>query len=53
MVLLTFVLKDNGPGFPERTDIETVSSLGLRLIKSLVEQIEGQVKFYNDNGCCL
>ncbi|MCO4814503.1 MAG: sensor histidine kinase [Flavobacteriales bacterium] len=45
-----FRFKDNGPGFPERTDIETVSSLGLRLIKSLVEQIEGQVKFYNDNG---
>lgn len=41
---------DNGDGFPEGTNIEKSNSLGLELISSLVEQIEGDFKFYNDNG---
>ena len=45
-----FRFNDNGSGFPKKIDVEKVSSLGLKLITSLVEQINGKVKFYNENG---
>ena len=41
---------DNGPGFSDNIAIEKVNSLGLQLITSLVEQIDGKVKFFNDLG---
>lgn len=45
------VIRDSGKGFPEnfRQDAED-GSLGLFLIKSLVEQIDGQVDFSNQEG---
>lgn len=42
--------KDNGPGFPDSLDIEKSNSMGLSLITSLVEQVEGEIKFYNEEG---
>jgi len=39
---------DNGPGFPKEQ--KQVSSLGLDLIKSLVEQLDGEYTFQNQNG---
>jgi len=46
-----FKFVDNGPGFSKKnTNVEEVDSLGLKLIKNLVEQIDGDVKFFNDNG---
>ena len=48
--LVDFQFHDNGPGFPDKIDVEKVDSLGLQLITSLVEQIDGKVKFFNDNG---
>lgn len=47
-----YILKyrDNGPGFPEDLNIETSSSLGLQLIVSLIEQINGNFKYYNEDG---
>lgn len=38
---------DNGPGFKS---IENSNSLGLQLIESLTEQIDGEFKYFNDNG---
>jgi len=48
-VLLT--VKDSGTGFTKdfNTDLET-SSLGIVLIRSLTEQIDGKVVFSNSNG---
>lgn len=42
-------VSDNGPGFSE-IELEKSNSLGLELIKSLVEQIEGNHQFTNNNG---
>jgi two-component sensor histidine kinase len=48
------LVKDDGEGFPIdfEPDSENVS-LGIFLIKSLSEQIDGHVKFYNDGGACI
>ena len=44
-------LKDNGHGFPEDFNSESdTRSLGIYLIKTLAEQIDGKVWFSNDNG---
>lgn len=43
--------KDNGAGFPRNFNEETNGhSLGIYLIKTLTEQIDGNVHFSNDNG---
>lgn len=42
--------KDNGLGFPEGMNIEESPSLGLQLICSLVDQINGELKYYNEDG---
>ena len=42
-------VKDNGPGLPEKI-IDNVNTLGLELIKSLSEQINGAYSFSNNNG---
>jgi len=48
---VSLIVKDSGKGFDKdlNTDLET-SSLGIVLIKSLTEQIEGKVLFSNSNG---
>jgi len=46
--ILTY--KDNGDGFPVGYSIEEADSLGLQLIESLTEQIDGEFEFYNENG---
>ena len=38
---LTLVVSDNGIGFPEDMDFRNTSSLGLQLVNSLVDQLEG------------
>jgi two-component sensor histidine kinase len=43
---------DNGNGFPIDLDLNRITSVGLRLIKELTEQLEGTIKQYNDNGSC-
>ena len=45
------LLKDNGTGFPKDfNDEANTHTLGIYLIKTLVEQIDGEVHFSNDNG---
>lgn len=42
---------DNGIGFPKNFDFENVTSLGLKLVKNLVEnQLEGTVHTSDENG---
>lgn len=38
-------LKDNGVGFASGIDFENSHSLGLQLVNTLIEQIEGELKF--------
>ena len=48
----SFLLKviDNGVGLPDDFDIEISDSLGVRLVKTLVRQLDGESQFYTDNG---
>lgn len=41
---------DNGDGFPEHFKVDESRSLGLLLIESLVDQLDGDFKYYNDKG---
>jgi two-component sensor histidine kinase len=49
--MVKLIVKDNGSGFPAGfdPDSETVS-LGIYLIKTLTEQVDGKVRFSNDMG---
>ncbi len=43
-------VRDDGIGLPEGLDISTVDSLGLKLVYSLADQIDGSFKIENKNG---
>jgi PAS domain S-box-containing protein len=47
-----FVLSvsDNGVGVPDNLDIENLASLGLQLITSLVDQLDGELEIKRNNG---
>jgi PAS domain S-box-containing protein len=48
----SFILtvSDNGVGIPENFDIENLNSLGLQLVTSLVDQLDGELELKRDNG---
>jgi PAS domain S-box-containing protein len=41
---------DNGVGIPEDFDIEDIDSLGLQLVTTLVDQLDGELELRRDNG---
>jgi PAS domain S-box-containing protein len=43
-------LSDNGIGIPGNLDIKKLDSLGLQLITSLVDQLDGELELKRDNG---
>jgi PAS domain S-box-containing protein len=43
-------VKDDGIGFPEDIDYKNTESLGLRLVTSLTEQIDGEIELNNISG---
>lgn len=43
-------IKDNGVGFPDDLDYRNTESLGLQLVNSLTEQIDGEIELKNSNG---
>ncbi len=43
-------ISDNGKGIPEEIDIRKTRSLGLRLVRILSEQLEGEYEFENEGG---
>lgn len=47
--IATLSISDNGVGFPPKENINK-QSLGLTLIESLTDQIDGKVQFSNSNG---
>jgi PAS domain S-box-containing protein len=46
-------IADNGVGLPPSMDIDTVESLGLQLVRGLVQQIDGKLELMRDNGTLL
>ncbi|MEI6454842.1 MAG: histidine kinase dimerization/phosphoacceptor domain -containing protein [bacterium] len=43
-------VKDNGVGLPENFSLQHENSLGMFIIRILVEQVDGTVEFTNDHG---
>ena len=48
--IYTMIVADNGVGFPVDYDIENTDTLGLRIVNSLTEQIEGKITIERVNG---
>lgn len=48
--LFTLVVSDNGVGFPEEFDFRDMDSLGLQLVNTLVDQIEGTIELERGLG---
>jgi two-component sensor histidine kinase len=46
------LVRDDGVGVPEDLDIEKTVSLGLRLVRSLAEQLGGDLELIRQNGTC-
>jgi len=44
------VIEDNGPGLSKKIDIVKAKTLGLRLVKRLVKQLQGNLVQTNKNG---
>ncbi|RPJ72878.1 MAG: hypothetical protein EHM20_13160, partial [Alphaproteobacteria bacterium] len=47
---LTLIVRDNGMGFPEKLDFRNTTSLGLQLVTTLVDQIEGDIELDRSSG---
>jgi PAS domain S-box-containing protein len=45
-----FTVRDNGIGFPKDIDFENSDSLGLRIVSSLTDQIDGHIELNRNNG---
>ncbi|HEX7467638.1 MAG TPA: histidine kinase dimerization/phosphoacceptor domain -containing protein [Methanobacterium sp.] len=46
----TMIIGDNGIGLPEGLDIDNPQKLGLQLVRTLIDQLEGKVEFDGKNG---
>jgi PAS domain S-box-containing protein len=46
----TLSISDNGVGIPDNLDIENLDSLGLQLVVSLVDQLDGKLELKRNNG---
>jgi PAS domain S-box-containing protein len=46
----TLIVSDNGEGIPDDIDLDNPDSLGIQLIKSLVDQINGEFELDSNNG---
>ncbi|WP_292485728.1 sensor histidine kinase [Methanohalobium sp.] len=46
----TLIVADNGKGMPENIDVKDADTLGLQLIKSLIDQIGGDFEVNKENG---
>jgi len=46
----SFVVSDNGIGFPKGLDFRNTPSLGLQLVTMLVEQLQGSIELRSDGG---
>ena len=44
------LLSDNGKGLPENFDLKTSDTFGLRIMKLLTEQLNGEFRLSNNDG---
>ena len=44
------IISDNGLGLPEKININKIKTLGLLLVNSLTEQIDGKISIYKKDG---
>ena len=47
---ITLTIRDNGVGMPDELDLENPKTLGLQLVKDLVEQINGDIRITKKAG---
>ena len=47
---LILIIGDNGIGLPEGMDFESSEKLGLQLVKTLTDQLEGTIQYNGENG---
>lgn len=47
---IQMTIADNGKGFMQDFNLSNPSSYGIQMIKGLIKQIKGEIKFYNNNG---
>lgn len=50
---LTMLIQDNGRGFPPDFDAEAATSLGLKLVRQLTDQLGGKLEIFSDEGAVL
>lgn len=48
----TFQVADTGRGFPEDLDFKKTNSLGMRLVNTLTNQIDGKIELNTTGGTC-
>ncbi len=48
--LIQLEISDNGVGLPEDFSISGSRTLGMTLVETLAQQLNGEVNFFNDNG---
>ena len=46
----TLIVRDTGGGFPPDLDFQSCSSLGLRLVNTLTQQLGGTISLHNESG---
>ena len=47
---IQLIVSDNGKGFPKNINFRETTSLGLQLVNSLVDQLDGKINLENENG---
>ena len=48
--LFSLTISDNGKGIPEDLEVECVESLGLQLVSTLVDQLDGEIELKRAHG---
>jgi len=46
----SLTISDNGKGIPENIEMESLESLGLQLVITLVDQLEGEIEIKQEQG---
>lgn len=52
---ITIIYKDNGEGYSDSIlkNLDSLTSFGIMITKSLIQRLRGEAKFYNNNGACV
>jgi len=50
--VFTLLIRDNGVGVNDSFNLDNQSTLGIEIITTLIDQIDGKLLVYNDEGAC-